>query len=93
MSTLLNLLDQNADTLQQMALLGKYLWLTFGTINFCFWHLCIIWLTAFVKDPEVGEPLLEAITTYKVGKAVWNFVSKDDQIERLRNETIVNIAA
>ena len=50
-------------------------------------------LTAFIKDPEVGEPLLEAITTYKVGKAVWNFASKDDQIERLRNETIVNIAA
>ena len=90
MSTLLNLLDQNADTLQQMALLGKYLWLViFGIINVVF----DILLTAFVKDPEVGEPLLEAITTYKVGKAVWNFASKDDQIERLRNETIVNIAA
>ena len=42
MSALLNLVDQNADTLQQMALL------------------------AYVKDPEVGEPFLEAITTYKV---------------------------
>jgi len=62
-------MDQNADTLQQMALL------------------------AYIKDPEVGEPFLEAITTYKVGKAVWNFASKDEQIERLRNETIVNVAA
>ena len=89
MSTLLNLLDQNADTLQQMALLGKYSrFASFGVcINF------FLNLTAFIKDPEVGEPLLEAITTYKVGKAVWNFASKDDQIERLRNETIVNIAA
>ena len=42
MSALLNLVDQNADTLQQMALL------------------------AYVKDPDVGEPFLEAITTYKV---------------------------
>ena len=42
MSTLFNFVDQNADTLQQMALL------------------------AYVKDPEVGEPFLEAITTYKV---------------------------
>ena len=42
MSALLNLVDQNADTLQQMALL------------------------AYVKDPELGEPFLEAITTYKV---------------------------
>ena len=69
MSTLLNLVDQNADTLQQMALL------------------------AYVKDPEVGEPFLEAITTYKVGKSVWNYVRKDDQIEKARNECIVNVAA
>ena len=32
-------------------------------------------------------------TDLQVGKAVWNFASKDEQIERLRNETIVNVAA
>ena len=42
MSTLLNFVDQNAETLQQMALL------------------------AYLKEPDVGEPLLEAITTYRV---------------------------
>ena len=47
MSALLNLVDQNADTLQQMALL------------------------AYVKDPELGEPFLEAITTYKVSNFFW----------------------
>ena len=49
MAALLNLVDQNADTLQQMALL------------------------AYVKDPEVGEPFLEAITTYKVLILHWKF--------------------
>ena len=61
MATLLNFMDQNADTLQQMALLGKKrsnheIWVIF---HFTF-------LTAYIKDPEVGEPFLEAITTYKV---------------------------
>ena len=52
MSALLNLVDQNADTLQQMALL------------------------AYVKDPELGEPFLEAITTYKVSIFLTKFVYK-----------------
>ena len=90
MANLLNFVDQNADTLQQMALL------------------------AYLKEPDVGEPLLQAITTYKVsfieiskelhlewgfynyfkvGRSVFKYVSKDDEIERIRNETIVNIAA
>merc|ERR1712110_261011 len=69
MSALLNLVDQNADTLQQMALL------------------------AYVKDPEVGEPFLEAITTYKVGKSVWKLVSKEDKIEKAREECILNVSA
>jgi len=69
MANLLGFVDQNADTLQQMALL------------------------AYLKEPDVGEPLLQAITTYKVGRSVFKYVSKDEQIERLRNETIVNIAA
>ena len=42
MANLLTFVDQNADTLQQMALL------------------------AYLKEPDVGEPLLQAITTYKV---------------------------
>ena len=42
MANLLGFVDQNADTLQQMALL------------------------AYLKEPDVGEPLLQAITTYKV---------------------------
>lgn len=42
MSSILNFVDANADTLQQMALL------------------------AYLKDPDMGEPLLQAITTYKV---------------------------
>jgi len=69
MSALLNLVDQNADTLQQMALL------------------------AYVKDPELGEPFLEAITTYKVGKSVWKAVSQEDKIEQARNDCILNVAA
>jgi hypothetical protein len=69
MSALLNLVDQNADTLQQMALL------------------------AYVKDPELGEPFLEAITTYKVGKSVWKVVSQEDKIEQARNDCILNVAA
>lgn len=69
MSTLLNFVDKNADTLQNMALL------------------------AYVKDPEVGEPFLEAITAYKVSKSVWNFVSKEDKIEQARNDCILNISA
>merc|ERR1739838_501412 len=69
MSALLNLVDQNADTLQQMALL------------------------AYVKDPEVGEPFLEAITTYKVGKSVWKLVSKEDKIDKAREECILNVSA
>merc|ERR1711997_103059 len=69
MSALLNLVDQNADTLQQMALL------------------------AYVKDPEVGEPFLEAITTYKVGKSVWKVVSQEDKIDKAREECILNVSA
>merc|ERR1711971_218400 len=69
MAALLNLVDQNADTLQQMALL------------------------AYVKDPEVGEPFLEAITTYKVGKSVWKLVSKEDKIDKAREECILNVSA
>merc|ERR1711971_807619 len=69
MSALLNLVDQNADTLQQMALL------------------------AYVKDPELGEPFLEAITTYKVAKSVWKVVSQEDKIEQARNDCILNVAA
>ena len=69
MANLLGFVDQNADTLQQMALL------------------------AYLKEPDVGEPLLQAITTYNVGRSVFKYVFKDDQIKRLSNETIVNIAA
>jgi hypothetical protein len=42
MANLLNFMEKNSDTLQQMALL------------------------AYLKDPDVGEPFLEAITTFKV---------------------------
>merc|ERR1711862_147049 len=69
MAALLNLVDQNADTLQQMALL------------------------AYVKDPEVGEPFLEAITTYKVAKSTWKLVSQEDKIEQARNDCILNVSA
>ena len=49
MASLLNFVDQNAETLQQMALL------------------------AYLKEPDVGEPLLQAITTYKVSKNFYIF--------------------
>ncbi len=44
MSGLLNFVDNNQETLQQMALL------------------------AYLRDPDQGEPFLQAITAYKV----WN---------------------
>ena len=67
MSALLNLVDQNADTLQQMALL------------------------AYVKDPELGEPFLEAITTYKVSIFLTRLIYRNLLIVYNRIHTFFNL--
>merc|ERR1712115_201410 len=49
-------------------------------------------LLAYLKQGEEAQPYLEAVLTARLAGTIYKTLSKDDQYEAARNETILNIA-
>jgi len=49
-------------------------------------------LLAYLKNGEEAQPYLEAVLTARLAGTVYKQISKEDQYEAARNETILSIA-
>merc|ERR1711997_498339 len=50
-------------------------------------------LLAYLRQGEEAQPYLEAVLTARLAHTAYRAVSKEDQYEAARNETILSIAA